>query len=125
MKPLTRVLVVFGTRPEAIKLAPVVRTLKARPERLVVRDCATAQHRDMLDQVLTQFEIVPDIDLDLMQPNQTLSGFSSRVLTALDAVLYCARAHFALFENGLLALFTLRVALPGHAEKRSLCPWAV
>ena len=66
----TRVLVIVGTRPEAIKLAPVIRALKSRLD-LDVVTCSTGQHREMLDQVLARFDIVPDVDLDLMTANQT------------------------------------------------------
>ncbi|MEM7202955.1 MAG: UDP-N-acetylglucosamine 2-epimerase (non-hydrolyzing) [Planctomycetota bacterium] len=81
-----RVLVAIGTRPEAIKLAPVVRALQDR-DRLAVRVLATAQHRQMLDQVLRFFAIEPDLDLDLMQAGQTLSDLTARLLTAVDGVL--------------------------------------
>ena len=80
-----RVLVVFGTRPEAIKLFPVVAALRAQPS-LDVRVLVTAQHRDMLDQVLALANIVPDIDLDLMQPGQSLDALTARLLTGLGAV---------------------------------------
>lgn len=83
MKP---VLFIFGTRPEAIKLCPVIREMRRR-NRLAVRVLVTAQHRAMLDQVLDCFEVHPDYDLDLMQPGQTLAQTTARVLTALDPVL--------------------------------------
>jgi UDP-N-acetylglucosamine 2-epimerase (non-hydrolysing) len=79
-----RVLVVFGTRPEAIKLFPVIAALRAEPS-LEVRVCVTAQHRDMLDQVLSLADIVPDIDIDLMKPGQTLDGLTAALLTGLGA----------------------------------------
>ena len=81
-----RVLVAIGTRPEAIKLAPVVLALQQAPW-AEVRVLATAQHRQMLDQVLTVFGIVPDIDLDIMRPNQSLPELTARLLQRLDAVL--------------------------------------
>jgi UDP-N-acetylglucosamine 2-epimerase (non-hydrolysing) len=81
-----RVLSIFGTRPEAVKMAPVVSCLAGTPdvESLV---CVTAQHREMLDQVLSLFRIVPDIDLDLMRPNQSLAEMTAAVFTHLDPVL--------------------------------------
>jgi UDP-N-acetylglucosamine 2-epimerase (non-hydrolysing) len=79
-----KILVVFGTRPEAIKLAPVIAELRRRPD-ISLRIVTTAQHRDLLDQVLTVFEIVPDVDLGVMQPRQTLAELSGRVLVAMDA----------------------------------------
>ncbi|USX11022.1 non-hydrolyzing UDP-N-acetylglucosamine 2-epimerase [Paraburkholderia fungorum] len=80
-----KVAVAFGTRPEAIKMAPLVRALNESPhlEPVVI---ATAQHREMLDQVLQIFYIKPDYDLDLMRPNQTLAGLTSRLITSLDDV---------------------------------------
>lgn len=81
-----KVLLVFGTRPEAIKMAPVVKTLKRTPE-IDARVCVTAQHREMLDQVLNLFEIVPDYDLDLMKPGQSLFEITSGALTGLKEVL--------------------------------------
>lgn len=84
--PRPRIVTIVGTRPEAIKLAPVVRELR-RSGRTVVRLLATAQHRDLLDQVLRHFNLIPDVDLDLMRPGQTLSGLTARAVTALDATL--------------------------------------
>ena len=80
------VLFVFGTRPEAIKLCPVVRQIRSHSG-LAARICVTAQHRAMLDQVLDCFEIRPDYDLNLMTPGQTLAQTTARVLTELDHVL--------------------------------------
>ena len=79
-------LFVFGTRPEAIKLCPLIRELRSREE-LAVSICVTAQHRGMLDQVLNAFEITPDYDLNVMRPHQTLSSLTSRILEALEPVL--------------------------------------
>jgi len=79
--------VVFGTRPEAIKLAPVIAELKQHPTEFKPYLISTAQHRSMLDQVLQVFHISPDIDLDLMQPNQTLNSLTCRVLHAINSVL--------------------------------------
>ncbi len=81
------VLVTFGTRPEAIKMAPVVDALRARPDDIRCVVCATGQHRDMLDQVLGLFGLEPDIDLDLMQHGQTLNDLTARVLTSMTKVL--------------------------------------
>ena len=85
-----RILVVFGTRPEAIKLFPVVRALAARPE-LTVRTCVTAQHRGLLDQVLDVAGLRPDIDLNLMEPGQTLDRLTARLLTGLGEVMDAER----------------------------------
>lgn len=81
-----KILVVFGTRPEAIKMAPVVHRLKDTPG-LEVDICVTAQHREMLDQVLSLFDIVPDFDLDLMKPGQDLTDITANIILALREVL--------------------------------------
>jgi len=81
-----KILLIFGTRPEAIKLCPVVRRLREEPTRFDVKVCVTAQHREMLDQVLQAFDVKPDHDLDLMLPGQTLFQSTSRILAALEKV---------------------------------------
>jgi UDP-N-acetylglucosamine 2-epimerase (non-hydrolysing) len=81
-----KILIVFGTRPEAIKMAPVVKYLGKHPS-LDVKVCVTAQHREMLDQVLALFNIVPDFDLDLMLPGQDLHDLTSRILLGMRDVL--------------------------------------
>lgn len=81
-----RILSVFGTRPEAVKMAPVVKQLKSSKE-IESRVCVTAQHREMLDQILTLFDINPDYDLDLMRESQTLAELSASIFTHLDPVL--------------------------------------
>lgn len=84
---MKHVLVVFGTRPEAIKMAPVVAALKARSDAFRTTVCVTGQHREMLDQVLSLFSIVPEIDLDLMRSGQTLAELTAAVLRGVDGVL--------------------------------------
>ncbi|PKB19179.1 UDP-N-acetylglucosamine 2-epimerase [Novosphingobium kunmingense] len=86
MNKPTKILVVFGTRPEAIKLFPVIAALKADP-RFACVVCVSAQHRQMLDQVLEIAGIVPDHDLDLMRPDQTLDGLTAALLTGLGQVM--------------------------------------
>jgi UDP-N-acetylglucosamine 2-epimerase (non-hydrolysing) len=81
-----KILSVFGTRPEAVKMAPIVRLLKKTPG-IESRVCVTAQHRQMLDQVLELFEIVPDYDLDLMREDQTMAQISAGIFTHLDPIL--------------------------------------
>ena len=81
------ILLVFGTRPEAIKMAPLVKKLQSEPEKFKTVVCVTAQHRQMLDQVLHIFDILPDYDLDIMQPNQDLYDITSRVLLGMRDVL--------------------------------------
>lgn len=79
-------MLVFGTRPEAIKMAPLFHKLKAEPETFDVQVCVTAQHRRMLDQVLKIFEIVPDVDLDIMKPGQDLFDLTSNVLQGMKSI---------------------------------------
>ena len=116
-----RVLSVFGTRPEAIKMAPVVRGLAADP-RFEGRVCVTAQHRGMLDQVLGLFDIAPDHDLDLMRPGQNLHELTARVLTHLRPVLDEERPDVVLVHGdttttlaATLAAFYSHVPV-GHVE---------
>jgi UDP-N-acetylglucosamine 2-epimerase (non-hydrolysing) len=93
-----RVLSVFGTRPEAVKMAPVVHELKrtAGVESFV---CVTAQHREMLDQVLSLFDIEPDFDLDLMQPDQSLAEMSARIFMELEPVLADLKPDWVLVQG--------------------------
>ncbi|HBY62606.1 MAG TPA: UDP-N-acetylglucosamine 2-epimerase (non-hydrolyzing) [Solibacterales bacterium] len=81
-----RVLFIFGTRPEAIKLCPLIRQMRGAGE-FEVRVCVTAQHREMLDQILRAFDVVPDDDLNVMSPGQTLFRSTSRILEGLEAVI--------------------------------------
>lgn len=80
-------LIVFGTRPEAIKMAPLVKEFQKYPEKFETRVAVTAQHREMLDQVLSFFEITPDYDLDLMKPNQNLYSLTTDIITNLRPIL--------------------------------------
>jgi len=81
-----RILIIFGTRPEAIKMAPVVKAFQ-KDQRFETKVCVTAQHRDMLDQVLQLFDITPDYDLDIMKQNQGLTGITCSILTGLEPIL--------------------------------------
>ena len=85
--PPIRVLVVFGTRPEAIKLCPLVNRLQRYPETFSTQVCVTAQHRSMLDQVLSAFCVEPEYDLNIMQPGQTLSQVAARAIASLGPVI--------------------------------------
>jgi UDP-N-acetylglucosamine 2-epimerase (non-hydrolysing) len=116
-----RVLVVFGTRPEAIKMAPVVQALTSSPA-IETRVCVTAQHRQMLDQVLDLFGIVPEHDLDLMAPGQDLTDITTRVLTGLRDVLAESRPDLVLVHGDTtttlattLAAYYQRIPV-GHVE---------
>lgn len=93
-----RVLSIFGTRPEAVKMAPVVQMLAQTPE-IDSRVCVTAQHRQMLDQVLNLFGICPDVDLNLMRPNQSLAQLTADILTGLDPVLVDLKPDWVLVQG--------------------------
>ena len=120
------ILFIFGTRPEAIKLCPVILKLREDPSRFQVRVCVTAQHRAMLDQVLEVFlevfNVRPDYDLDLMLPGQTLFQSTSRILTGLEAVLTADQPGMVIVQGdttstfcGALAAFYKGIPV-GHVE---------
>lgn len=118
---MVKVLTIFGTRPEAIKMAPIVKELKTRKE-IDCKVCVTAQHRQMLDQVLDVFKIVPDYDLDIMKQGQTLSDITSRVLVGLENVIKEVKPDIILVHGdttttlaGGLAAFYNQVKI-GHVE---------
>src|ERR1039458_4500217 len=96
---MTKVLLIFGTRPEAIKLCPVLLHLRRRTGEFQVKCCVTAQHREMLDQVLGIFGVTPDHDLNLMLPGQTLAQSSARILAALEDVLTAERPDIVLVQG--------------------------
>ena len=116
-----RILCVVGTRPEAIKMAPVILALKNEPW-ANVRVLATAQHRHMLDQVLNFFSIEPDIDLNIMQPNQSLTTLTARLLLDLDDVLQSEQPDVVLVQGDTTTVMTVALAcfyhrIPiGHVE---------
>ena len=99
------VLVVLGTRPEAIKLAPLLHELLSRPEEFSLNICITAQHRGMLDQVLAAFHLTPNYDLDVMQPGQTLFQSTSRILSRLEAVFEDAKPQITIVQGDTTTTF--------------------
>ena len=120
--PHTNVLFVFGTRPEAIKLCPVLLHMRQRGSEFSVKVCVTAQHRGMLDQVLAAFRVTPDYDLDVMQPGQTLAESTARILSQLAPVLAAERPGMVLVQGdttttlaGALAAFYQHIPV-GHVE---------
>jgi len=120
-KSQMKIALIFGTRPEAIKLAPVILELKKR-DRAQLSVCVTGQHRQMLDEALAAFGIVPDEDLGLMQPNQSLASFTGRAVEALDRYLTKLRPDAVLVQGdtttvlcGALAAFYHRIKV-GHVE---------
>lgn len=112
-----KVLSIFGTRPEAIKMAPVVKELEKYSDRISSRICVTAQHREMLDQVLALFGIQPDHDLDLMQEGQSLSGLTARVFTALDPVLEKEKPDWVLVQGDTTTVMAASLAAFYHQIK--------
>ena len=116
MNKQIKVLVVIGTRPEAVKMAPLVQELRSRPEVNCVV-CATAQHRQMLDQVLNLFKIDPDIDLDLMQPNQSLAKVTSRIFDTLDPVITRERPDWILAQGDTTTVMVASVLAYYHRVK--------
>ncbi len=120
--PPLRVLAVYGTRPEAIKMAPVLAALGRRPESFAVRVCTTGQHREMLDQVQDLLGLRPDLDLRLMRPDQTLNGLTAAALAAIDGVLAAEAPDWLLVQGdtttamaAALAAFHRRIRV-GHVE---------
>jgi UDP-N-acetylglucosamine 2-epimerase (non-hydrolysing) len=110
-----KVLIIAGTRPEAIKMAPVIRQLQCHPQQVQVSVCVTGQHRQMLDQVLHLFQIVPDYDLDLMRADQTPSQVAAAVLTALDPVLASLQPDWLLVQGDTTTV--MAAALAAHHRR--------
>ena len=122
MKKMKKILLVFGTRPEAIKMAPLVKKLQANPEEFQTIVCVTGQHREMLDQVLRLFDITPDYDLNIMKPNQDLYDITSRILLGLRDVLKEVQPDIVLVHGdtttsmaAALAAFYQQIPV-GHVE---------
>jgi UDP-N-acetylglucosamine 2-epimerase len=118
---MKKISVIFGTRPEAIKLSPVILELQQRQD-IICHVCVTAQHRQMLDQVLKIFGIVPDVDLNLMTPNQTLCGLTAKAIDAVDRYLAVEKPDVVLVQGdtttvlcGALAAFYHKIPI-GHIE---------
>lgn len=119
---LKKVMLVFGTRPEAIKMCPLVNELKGRPDQFEVTVCVTGQHREMLDQVLGVFDVVPDYDLAVMKQGQTLFDVTCEVLLSIKPVLEAERPDVVLVHGdtstsfaATLACFYLQIPV-GHVE---------
>nr|WP_187296294.1 UDP-N-acetylglucosamine 2-epimerase (non-hydrolyzing) [Tepidibacter mesophilus] len=118
---MIKIMTIFGTRPEAIKMAPLVKELEKREEIQSIV-CVTAQHREMLDQVLELFNISPDYDLDIMKSGQTITGITNRVLSGLEEVLVKEKPDMVLVHGdttttfaGSLAAFYNQIEI-GHVE---------
>jgi UDP-N-acetylglucosamine 2-epimerase (non-hydrolysing) len=105
-----KIMLVFGTRPEAIKMAPLVHSLRAMPDKFIVLVCVTAQHRKMLDQVLNLFEIEPEIDLNLMTKEQDLFSMTSSILIAMKKVFADHRPDIVLVHGDTTTTFVTSLA---------------
>ncbi len=119
---MKKILLVFGTRPEAIKMCPLVNTLKARGDTFDVKVCVTGQHREMLDAVLKAFDVQPDYDLDIMKSQQTLFDITANVLLRMKTVLDDAQPDIVLVHGdtttsfaAALSAFYLQIPI-GHVE---------
>src|SRR5437764_51979 len=119
-RTIKKILFVFGTRPEAVKLCPVVLHLRKFPGEFAASVCVTAQHRELLDQVLQVFGVCPEHDLKLMTPGQSLFQSTSRIISALQPVLEAERPDMVLVQGdttttfcGALAAFYLGIPV-GH-----------
>jgi UDP-N-acetylglucosamine 2-epimerase (non-hydrolysing) len=110
------VLSIFGTRPEAVKMAPVVQRLAAEPG-IEARVCVTAQHRQMLDQVLDLFDIQPDVDLNLMRPNQSLAALTAAVFTHLEPVMLDLKPDWVLVQGDTTTVMAAAVLAFYHRIK--------
>lgn len=114
---MKRILIVFGTRPEAIKMAPVVKAFYAQPEQFDTRLCVTAQHREMLDQVLDFFELRPDYDLNLMRPNQDLYTLTADIVTGMKPILDAVDPDYVLVHGDTTTSTAVALASFYHGAK--------
>ncbi len=115
---LKRNLIVFGTRPEAIKMAPLVKAFQ-KSDDFETKVCVTAQHREMLDQVLEFFEITPDYDLDLMKPGQNLYGLTAAIITSMQAVLESFQPDFVYVHGDTTT--TMATSIAGFYSGARVC----
>ncbi|MHA8138125.1 non-hydrolyzing UDP-N-acetylglucosamine 2-epimerase [Lactobacillaceae bacterium Scapto_B20] len=117
-----KVMTIFGTRPEAIKMAPIILAMKQRPSQFQPITVVSAQHREMLDQVMDVFDIHPDYDLNVMKPNQTLSGITTAVINGLEPVIKEAKPDIILVHGDTTTTFAASISsfyqqVPlGHVE---------
>lgn len=107
---MKKILIVFGTRPEAIKMAPLVKEFQKYPELFETKVCVSAQHRQMLDQVLRLFDITPDFDLDIMKPNQDLYDITANVLLGLKGILSTFKPDILFVHGDTTTTFTASLA---------------
>jgi len=127
---LRRILFIFGTRPEAIKLCPVVLHMRRHPDQFDARVCVTGQHREMLDQVLAAFDVDSDHDLDVMRPGQTLFQSTARILAGLEEVFEAETPDMVLVQGdttttlcGALAAKRVMLAFFADVDVAGSEPW--
>lgn len=119
---MKKIAFIFGTRPEAIKLCPLILAMQKSIDKLSAHVCVTGQHREMLEQVLAVFQVKPDVDLGLMQPNQTLANFTSRAIAAIDNYLILEKPDMVIVQGDTTSVFCASLAafyhqIPvGHVE---------
>lgn len=119
---MKKILLVFGTRPEAIKMAPLVKAFQAQHQTFETKVCVTAQHREMLDQVLSLFEITPDFDLNVMQPNQDLYAITSNILIGMKTIFQVYKPDYIFVHGDTTTTFAVSLTafyekiLVGHIE---------
>jgi UDP-N-acetylglucosamine 2-epimerase (non-hydrolysing) len=119
---MIQVLSVFGTRPEAVKMAPIIKEMRNYSGRIVSHVCVTAQHRELLDQVLTLFDIKPDYDLDLMRPKQSLEQLTANILLELTSVIKEVKPDWVLVQGDTTTVMAAAIAAfyagvkVGHVE---------
>ena len=116
---MKKVLIVFGTRPEAIKMAPVVQEFKKNRDHFITKVCVTGQHREMLDQVLDLFKIIPEYDLDIMKPNQDLNDVTSNILLKIKHVLKEFLPDLVLVHGDTVTTFA--TSLAAYYQKIQIC----
>jgi UDP-N-acetylglucosamine 2-epimerase (non-hydrolysing) len=114
---MLKVMAIIGTRPEAIKMAPVIKALEKESGNFETVVCATGQHREMLDQVLQLFDIAPAYDLNLMRPNQSLSQLTARILTGLDEIIVQERPDWILVQGDTTTAMTASLVAFYHRVK--------
>lgn len=119
MTDFKKILIVFGTRPEAIKMAPLVKSFKRHPGFFDTKVCVTAQHREMLDQVLDFFDIIPDFDLNLMKPGQNLYSLTADIITGMKPVLESFNPDYV-FVHGDTST-TMATSIAGFYNQSKVC----
>ena len=112
------ILSVIGTRPEAIKMAPVIKELSEHPEQVRSLVCVTGQHQEMLDPILDLFNIQPDYDLNIMQPDQELSPLTAKLFTELDPILTKTSPDWVLAQGDTTTVLVAALLATSHSRRK-------